>query len=1115
MKAIFISALIILSFTLSAQPWKSATIVTEDNFYAAQKQFHDHWKNKKISLKEEENAKEGGYQQFARWEHFMETRAYPTGRIPNPDILLNEYVRTKAVRQGSQRVMGQGMDATAAANWTFVGPPVVPASGGGAGRINCIAIHPTSPNIMYVGAAAGGVWKTTNGGTTWSSSTDQLASISVADIAINPQNPSTIYVATGDGYGYEYGGWFWGGTYTAGVMKSTDAGLTWTQSGLTYSQTQTDIIQRLIINPQNPAILLACTRNAIFRTTDSATTWTLVRSGHFYDMEFNTHNPNTVYASDSSQVYRSLDGGASFAPYSNSLNGGSRISIAVTPADTMYMYAFTTGTNFYRSTNGGQTFTLMTSPGGSFYGYYDCVLAVSPTNKNRVLTGGTNVFKTDDGGSTWTTNANTGAGTYVHADNHALTFFPNSNISYLSGNDGGLFKTTNSGSAWTDLSNGLAIKQYYRISSSEINPDLYYGGAQDNGTDQLFNNVWTQVYGADGMDCMTDYNDENTAYVSSQYGNFSITTDGGLTFTGISPGSGDWVTPIAQDPADPNTIYIGGMNLFKSIDKGTTWNTIYTNFQSNIQKISIAPSDHNYIYACNISEIYRTVNGGTSWINIASGLPTSLAAMTGIAVCSSNPLKVWVTFSDYSSGNKVFKSVNGGNTWTNVSGTLPNIPVDCIVYQRNTNDQIYIGTDFGVYYRDSSLTDWVPYQTGLPNVIVDDLKINYTASKLRAGTYGRGIWQTDLNTSTFYQIDAGVRTITIPYFACSDTISPSVLIKNFGQDTLFSFQLNYKIDNGTVITQPWSGVLVPAQSTTVSISPIAVAGGIHTFTAYTSNPNGSTDANPSNDQKVFSFEIDNTILSAPVTEGFEADSLPVADWRVLGTSLYSVQPYGGFGNSSFSLMADFYSTSAGQGNFTSKRINLTNAVSPVRLDFNLAYAEYSPSYRDSLCISASTDCGGTWVRMYLKSGTALSTRSDTAGIFYPTASDWRAESVNLNPWIGYPEVMVRFEAISGYGNNLFIDDINLHYGPNSVSEAFNADGIHVFPVPFRNTLDINAGSEMISYLQLTDVTGKLVASESNVNAYRHSLTTSNLSDGIYFLKVITATGSFVKKVVKQ
>jgi photosystem II stability/assembly factor-like uncharacterized protein len=1115
MKQTLTCAMILFCISLSAQPWRNAAIVSvqQNNYYDLQKQFHSFWNDKKIHLDEEENAENGGYQQFARWEHFMETRAYPSGKISDPDILIKEYERTKLHRNGMPQIQ--------AANWSFIGPHVVPNNGGGAGRVNCIAFHPANNTIIYVGTASGGMWQTTDGGLTWSSTSDQLASLSIADIAIDPLNPDNIYLATGDGYGYEvWGNIFWGGTYTAGVMKSIDGGLTWAQAGLTYAQTQSEIIQRIIINPLNPSILLACTRNAIYRTIDGAATWTLVQNGHFYDMEFNALNPNTVYAVNDNNVFRSLNGGITFQVYSNALASSGRISIAVTPADTNIMYAFTEDVDFYRSVNSGQTFTSQTSPGGTFYGYYDCVLEASPVDPLRVLTGGVGISMSDNGGLSWNAiDNNGGPNDYVHADKHALAFLPGSNSTIYTGNDGGFFKTIDSGASWTDLSNGLDIKQYYRISSSQVNPDVIYAGAQDNGTDQLKNSVWTHVFGGDGMDCLADYNDENTAYVSYQYGNFSVTTDGGQFFSNIAPAAnGHWITPIAQDPADPNTIYIGYQDLYKSPDKGTTWNNIATGiFTDNIQQITIAPSNHDYIYMCNLDEIYMTSNGGGNWINIAPGLPVANAAMTGIAVSSSDPQHVWVTFSGYVNGTKVFKSVDGGSTWTNVSGTLPNIPADCIVYQKNTNDELYLGTDFGVYYTNDTLNDWVPYQNGLPNVIVDDMEVNYTASKLRVASYGRGIWESDLNTTTLFSTDGGVKSITSPTgVSCANAINPIVEIKNFGIDTLYTIDINYKVDNGPVQIQPWTGILASMQTDIVTLNSMAVSGGLHTFTAYTSNPNGTADGNSANDQKISTFEIDNTVIPYPVTEGFESGAFPVPDWKVQGAQmLLSIKPVGGFGNSSFSMRADFYNIAAVKAYLTSKRVNLTNVVSPVRLDFNVAYAEYSSQYHDSLKVDVSTDCGATWTTVYSKTGPVLATAPATINMFSPTASQWRAESINLDTWIGFPEVTIRFDALSDFGNELYIDDINLYDGTVGIHEVANNPDIIVYPVPFNNSVNIDAGNEILSSVLLTDVTGRKVAEQLNIQTVKHTVNTDILSKGLYLLKVSTKKGTFVKKIVKE
>jgi len=724
---------------------------------------------------------------------------------------------------------------------------------------------------------------------------------------------------------------------------------------------------------------------------------------------------------------------------------------------------------------------------------------------------------TDNGGNSWSSIGNTGGpNTYVHVDNHVFAFLPGSNSVFFSGNDGGIFKTADDGTSWTDLSNGMAIKQYYRLSSSQVNPDVIYAGAQDNGTDQLSNSTWTQVYGGDGMDCAADYSDEFTVYASYQNGGFGASYDGGLSFSNISPCNGAWVTPIMQDPVNSNTIYIGCTDIYKSLDKGQTWNTISSGlFSGNADHIAIAPSNPNYIYTCNMGEIYRTTNGGLNWTNILGGLPSGSAALSGIAISSTNPQHVWVTCSGYSSGEKVYQSINGGNTWTNVSGTLPNIPVDCIVYQNNTNDEIYIGTDFGVYYTDASLSDWLPYQAGLPNVIVDDIEINYTASKLRVATYGRGIWESDLNSTTLYQNDAGVQSIVAPTgLSCSHTINPSILIRNFGLDTLHTVNIFYRVDADPLQNLVWSGVLPPFQVASVPLAAMTVSSGLHTFTAYTDNPNGSADNNPVNDQKVSSFEIDNSILSYPVTESFESASFPLPDWHILGAqSLLSIQPVGGFGSSSYSIMADFYNNSSGKSYFTSKQINFSGAVAPLSLEFNVAYAQYNSAYHDTLTVSVSVDCGATWTTVYSKSDGTLATAPEIASPFTPAPNEWRAETVNLDAWVGIPDVIVRLGFLSGFGNQCYVDDINLHDTPNSISQL-SPSTVFVSPVPFDNVLYINSGKENIISLQLTDVAGKILLAKSNSRENAIHLDTESLSRGIYFLKINTSKGIVVKKVVK-
>jgi hypothetical protein len=282
---------------------------------------------------------------------------------------------------------------------------------------------------------------------------------------------------------------------------------------------------------------------------------------------------------------------------------------------------------------------------------------------------------------------------------------------------------------------------------------MILAGAQDNGTDRLVGTNWSRILGGDGMDCMVDPTNDQTVYASYQNGALRRSLNQGNSFSNISPSGGAWVTPFAMHPFNSSIIYAGCDKVYRSPDRGNTWDSISgAIFNDNIISMEVAPADPNHIYAATYDQLFHTADGGANWTAISNGLPVGAAAITAIATSKSDPLKVWVTFSGYSFGDKVFRSNDGGVNWTNVSGTLPNLPVNCIITQQNSADAVYIGTDMGVFYTDSTFADWEPFNDGLPNVIISDLEIHYATNKLRAATYGRGLWQSDLyvpiNTGT-------------------------------------------------------------------------------------------------------------------------------------------------------------------------------------------------------------------------------------------------------------------------------------------------------------------------------------------------------------------------------
>jgi hypothetical protein len=697
-----------------------------------------------------------GYKQYKRWEYRMQRNVNSDGRILNFSKLTHDAImRLNSPNPPVGRMPG---------NWTALGPLNYTNGNsgynGGLGRVNVVAFHPSNANIIYIGVPAGGVWKTTDGGATWSPMSDALASIGVSGIAVDHANPNTVYILTGDGDGAD--------TYSIGVMKSTDGGATWSTTGLTWGVTNFVRGYKLLMHPTNSNIMLAVTNAGIYRTNDGWSTWTNVQGGSFRDIEFKPGSPSTVYAVSTNTFYRSTDTGATWSVTGTGLPANeNRIALAVTPANSNYVYylagpggATGSGTfrGLYRSTDSGSTFsTMSTTPnilgsdvnggGTGDQSWYDLALAVNPSDANNTITGGVNVWRSTNGGSSHTLSAywySPGASQYVHADIHDLAYNPLDNKLYC-GSDGGISVSSDHGVTWTNIWNGLQIMQFYKISGVEANENLLVTGTQDNGSNLYSGSTTIQhILGGDGMDNMIDYNNNNNLYYSFQNGGLQRSTNGGVTSAGIKPGgaTGSWVTPYAMDSSNPSIIYGGYNDVYRSTNMGSSWTNLGSDGRG---ALAVGINDGSRIYASNGNVIQTSANTGGSWTTVTGPWPGGLT-ITSIAVDPADASRVWITLSGYTAGQKVYESTNAGSSWTNISGSLPNVPALSIAYENTGGtpmDAIYIGMAVGVYYR-SDVTSWTLYNTGLPNVPIYDLEINHTNGKLRAGTFGRGLWETPL-----------------------------------------------------------------------------------------------------------------------------------------------------------------------------------------------------------------------------------------------------------------------------------------------------------------------------------------------------------------------------------
>ncbi len=747
----------------------------KENIYKIKQDYLYHVLHNPAERHEAKNKKEdeddNDLSRFNRWFNFVEPRCYPTGDLPRPDVILTETKKGNAMAASARR-SASGSQRTTSTGWQPLGPATVPVNNNGVGRINCIVINPLDTNTLYVGSACGGVHISHDGGVTWASNSDNFPSLSIADIAVNPSHPDTLYAATGDGYGYTVDGYnnFWGGLYSAGVMKSTDGGVTWNTTGLSFIQTNRNVIQKLLINPNNPNILLAASTNGVYRTNDAGATWTHVyTASHIYSIAFHPGSPNTVYGVDDANLLVSNDGGTTWSVLYPGINPvADRASIAVSPAAPNAIWVLDANNNLNWSHNGGVTFFPTTTPAdtANFYGYYDRVLAVSPSDSTRIFAFGMIMATSADGGVSWQRLNPDGD---VHVDNHAVAVNPLHTATIYTGNDGGISVTRNNGATWHNLANGLTISQIYRMGASQQNPYQLVCGLQDNGSVMFNGTTWEWVTGGDGEDCAINNAFDNLIMTSSQNGNFYLSSDGGANFSYMNIGTSDlgsWTAPVLFDPNNSMTIYFGLEHIWVTYDQGFTFSELNTTAEflgSGATCMAIGESNSQVLYASNQAKIFRTTDGGATWTNVTGSIPTGSVSISRIAVDPRDAMHVFVTTSGYSAGKKVWMSKLGGTTWTNISQNLPNLPANCIAIDTSAPGAIFVGTDMGVYYTDSSQTGWTLYETGLPNVIVDDIDINYTNRKVRAATYGRGVWEADLKKSALKapQIQAGPAAISL------------------------------------------------------------------------------------------------------------------------------------------------------------------------------------------------------------------------------------------------------------------------------------------------------------------------------------------------------------------
>ncbi|MEI8278881.1 MAG: T9SS type A sorting domain-containing protein [Bacteroidota bacterium] len=775
------------SIATHAQPWMAkfgnGPVKLEDVI-------KDHEENPGNYSQEEEHEmrqqgqrmEEKGDYQFDRWVWYWKQHLDENGYMVNGAKTWEEWKKYTEAHNVAHKGLAK-TTSTDPSNWIAQGPFTSPGQDHGIGRINVMAFHPTDSNTFWIGSAGGGAWKTTNGGSTWAAVYTKLPVLSVSDIDFNPLNPNTVYVCTGDRDA--------GDTYSVGVLKSYDGGVTWDTTGIQWSANGTNLANCLVINPLDTNTILLAASDGIHRSFDGGITWTTVQGGGFKEIMYCPGDTTVLIAAGGSQIYRSTNGGTTWQSVTT-MTGVGRITFDICTNSPSVVIAITSSTSntlegIYKSTDTGHTFIKVfdavgdcsknllsgdqqpTTSSCDGQGWYDLSIAVNPSNPSEVIVGGVNAWYSTNSGTSWGL-ANQWFGLIssiatVHADKHYMKYHPlRSNVLYECG-DGGIHSTKYPLGQWTDITNGLNITEFYRVAVSNVT-NFAIGGAQDNGCKKIDNGASMELTGGDGMEVQMDYNDPNTMYTASQYGYINISSNGGANFSPISnniPGTpqGDWITPYVLHPQLSNTIYAGYKNLFISPDQGQTWTSMSPAFSGLIDRIAVASSNPNYIYILNStgSSLRYTPDNGTTW--------NTIPASSGITDVIVNPWDeniIWVTYGGYTASKKV-SSYTAAGGWVTHNNQLPNVPISCIVID-TTNGTTYIGTEVGVFYSTDGAATWNLFDNNMPTVPVTDLGINYTTNEIWASTYGRGIWK-----STKYGFPTGIS--MIPLANNVVTISPN------------------------------------------------------------------------------------------------------------------------------------------------------------------------------------------------------------------------------------------------------------------------------------------------------------------------------------------------------
>lgn len=1013
----------------------------------------------------------------------------------------------------------------------------------GAAHVYCVKQSASNPDILYIGTATAGVWKSTDKGLNWVCLTKDMLVDYVFSVEVHPTNPDIVL----------FGG-------AGNVYKSTNGGQTWVLTGNQAFNADDHDVKDIVFDPVTPGVVFLCSNQGFYRSTDTGSNWTEVFSGDFQEVELHPTNHNTVYlieqTGNKTVFRRSVNNGVAFTtigtgwPNPTGADEQKRTEIATTPAAPNSVYALCTGEadggsglyGIYVSTDQGATWQFRccgTGPGGApsptnlnLMGwdadgqddggqyYYDLALDVSDTDPNRLNVGGVNPWISTDGGFTFTCPAKWSEPEkpgYVHADIHDIRYFGND---MWVASDGGLFYSTSGGDIANRRQKGIEGTDFWGFGATANTGRVMLGGTYHNGTllkdNDTYQNGWLSTMGGDNIRGFVNFANDRKVY--HDYGKSTLSGNRNVPLLNgsfpVQPNASYIIGESSNyefHPHSQNIIYFGSDNiLYKSDGEGAGATALY-DFGEKVTSVEIAPTDPNTIYVCTFygwwddKHVYRSTDGGATFTDITPATGTingQLWVPYDITVSGTDANTVWLArTSQYGGGYpaelegyRIFKSTNGGQTWTNYTGSLAldGEDVTHIEHQLVTDGGVWLGTRRAVYYRNNTMADWQLYNNGLPAATMSvQLVLNYRQGIIwNAGN--RSVYEAPL-------IEQGPPIAQIAadkfFVDCFDNTV------QFADNSAMSAQgatWQWQFPGGTPSTSNLQNPIVsynqPGQySVTLTVTDI-YGTSTQTLNTFITFGSGTSQVN--------------------FTQDFEPANYPDNSWRLLNSNntfnWTAVDlGIGPLCTPTKALRAEHYyiDNINDEAWLVSPRVSLNNIINP-SLSYYTAYSGYE-GQSDGFRVEVSTNCGASWQILYEGFGDDIVTTSPNNDWYQPSnCNQWSQRVIPLDDFIG-DTVMFRFAAINGYGNNFYLDNINISGQPNSVDDqpVLLTD---IYPNPGTGQFFLRTEEKGISLTVYTPTGQQVYSNQYTQGTHEFNL---NVAAGVYFARVATLKGSEIIKLV--